>query len=471
VAPDRLFFPPKVALPFQAKVRSGLMGAAFAPDFLCPPGASECTWDDFTTLGLCADVRNVTADAAVRCNPSTEDGGFLAMVCDYTYVQKSNETHSVRMTFISGAIPIPSFITLSSDPSPTGTTRTTRKSTSTPTAVSSPPSPRPTTPVFTSPEESEVVVSILPISIRDAAPTQVAKRQLGGGSGNGNGTLHNSYDSLAVRLRPEALFPGQVSINPSYIESGQSPPVDVFYFAWEWCEKTLKDVSSSNGKLRIGNITTTRLQPLESQATTIMLTGYSDLNMALYGNAATGTRYQVGQASGARLEQLRDMFFTQAVSATGNTMDGALDFGMFVYQSDFAALVRNHADTVDNMLHTWEANMNVTNQTGRAFSSETFIRVRWPWIILPVAEAAGAAVLLALSIFATRHQPLLKDSALALLFYGPGKDEWPEEAQVQRFSGNGRPDARVYEKSAKGMIASLEEDNEGRMGFRTSSAK
>lgn len=55
---------------------------------------------------------------------------------------------------------------------------------------------------------------------------------------------------------------------------------------------------------------------------------------------------------------------------------------------------------------------------GQAFYEETYWKVPWPWITLPVVEVLVAASVLALSIVATNTHPLFKSSSLALLYHG-----------------------------------------------------
>jgi len=119
------------------------------------------------------------------------------------------------------------------------------------------------------------------------------------------------------------------------------------------------------------------------------------------------------------------MFFNQVVYASGgaNKMDGAIDFGQFVYPPQFRA-ASAQLRQVNNIVHEWGANLNITNVTDRVYTAETYVRMRWVWFILPLVETAAAVVLLAVSIAATRRQPLLKYLALTLLFYGPGWNEW-----------------------------------------------
>lgn len=52
---------------------------------------------------------------------------------------------------------------------------------------------------------------------------------------------------------------------------------------------------------------------------------------------------------------------------------------------------------------------------GKAFRTETYIHVRWPWIILPTFVVLASALLLLITTMATRHTVLWKNSLLPLL--------------------------------------------------------
>ncbi|KAL8294630.1 hypothetical protein RB597_007752 [Gaeumannomyces tritici] len=448
---DRFFFPPNVALPFQLKLRTGLLGGPFTPDFSCPAPASECEWADFSTLGLCADVRNVTADTMVSCKLQSSQRD---VVCEYTYHSVGGDSKGpLRMVYHNGDFhkpPQPSFVVLSSASArPMGD----RSGPGARTRVSSSAPGRTT----------DAVV---------ATDTEIDKRQLELES-MGSQSLQNSNFGLAVRIRGDAFNADSLSLNASTSQN-RPPPVDVFDYSWEWCEKTLRNVSARGGELHIGAMDVSPLPNMTQQGDVITVHGHSDGNTYVYSSNRSESKYLIGQMSHMRLRLVRELFFDQEVfsrsggDATNNAKDGLLDFGMFVYQSDLADLARRHAVTVDNMLHSRASNTNATMREGTAFVVETYVRVRWAWILLPVIEAVGTAVLLVACIILTRRRPLLKDSALALLFYGPGWDGLPDADRGREAGGWASADASALKQSADGLMASIEVDGEGRPGFVTS---
>ncbi|KAL8391932.1 hypothetical protein RB595_002223 [Gaeumannomyces hyphopodioides] len=452
---DRFFFPPSVALPFQIKLRTGLLGGSFTPDFSCPPPASECEWADFSTLGLCADVRNVTADTKVSCKLQQSQQG---VACEYTHDSvKGDPRLPMRMVYrnddFDRRLPEPSFVVVSSARPTT-------------TASKSGPSAKTRSSPSLSERSPGVVV---------ATDTQTDKRQLENFM-MASESLQSSKYGLAVRIRGDVFDADSLSRkSDTYIRQDRPPPVDVFDYSWQWCEKTLRNVSARGGELHIGDIQVEPLPAVTVQGDTVTIHGQSDDNMNIYSGKTTEARYMVGHMSHTRLKLVRELFFDQDVfsrdgggETTSNTKDGLLDFGMFIYQSNLTDLARRHAVTVDNLLHSRASNANATVREGTAFVVETYVRVRWAWILLPVIEAIGTAALLATSIVLTRRRPLLKDSALALLFYGPGWDGLPDADWGQEVGGWASADASALKGSANGLMASIEVDREGRPGFVTS---
>jgi len=122
------------------------------------------------------------------------------------------------------------------------------------------------------------------------------------------------------------------------------------------------------------------------------------------------------------------------------------------------------ADLADTLTHQIQSkdpgdNSNATVFYGDVFITETYFNVRWPWLIMPLAEALLAAILLIISILLTRGEPLLKSSVLALLVHG--LDGWTDdELEVEQ------PETgEKLEHLGKGMTARLGPDVNGRVKF------
>ncbi|KAI1082114.1 hypothetical protein F5B20DRAFT_534390 [Whalleya microplaca] len=59
-----------------------------------------------------------------------------------------------------------------------------------------------------------------------------------------------------------------------------------------------------------------------------------------------------------------------------------------LYNSDLVALSNNFAEAVTNQVRSLDPgdNLNDTMLPGTAYHQESFINVRWGWLILPLAE-------------------------------------------------------------------------------------
>ncbi|KAI0007464.1 hypothetical protein F4779DRAFT_591790 [Xylariaceae sp. FL0662B] len=135
--------------------------------------------------------------------------------------------------------------------------------------------------------------------------------------------------------------------------------------------------------------------------------------------------------------------------------------GFALQNSDLKTVITNIGETLTNQFRSNNPgdNYNASAITGTAFFNETYIHVRWPWMILPLGEVVLAAFLLTISIIITRNQPLLKDSLIALLanrLHG-----WSDE----ELDVSGQQTQTALDNLAEKMLAKLEADDKGRLRF------
>ena len=97
-----------------------------------------------------------------------------------------------------------------------------------------------------------------------------------------------------------------------------------------------------------------------------------------------------------------------------------LDIASFLYTADLETALPNLAAALTNQMRSVEPGDNTKAQQvrGTAFFSETYIHVRWGWLVLPMAEIMLVAALLVAVIVATRHETLVKESVVAYFVYG-----------------------------------------------------
>ncbi|KAI0119542.1 hypothetical protein F4814DRAFT_458766 [Daldinia grandis] len=136
-------------------------------------------------------------------------------------------------------------------------------------------------------------------------------------------------------------------------------------------------------------------------------------------------------------------------------------FGEFMYYTNLTNFTRNIEDTLTNQIRSSAPgdNKDALMWPGQAFHQETYWRVHWPWIILPVAEVLITAALLSVSIVLTRNQPLLKSSPLALLFHPLDGYEGDEPVHSMRES------IGKLEDLARGVYVEFREDDHGLLKF------
>ncbi|KAM0414680.1 hypothetical protein ACHAPT_013483 [Fusarium lateritium] len=105
---------------FQASILSALSGNVFQPYSSCPSPATRCEWPDFSSLGICSAVRNVTQKTTRECKGGKQgasnctytipltielpDGGRNTTI-SMNYIndtEKSDGNHILRTKFVHG---------------------------------------------------------------------------------------------------------------------------------------------------------------------------------------------------------------------------------------------------------------------------------------------------------------------------------------------------------------------------------
>lgn len=80
----------------EAALLNGAAGATGQPSFSCASPASRCTYDDFSTLGFCASVINMTERTTSSCQISPWTYAYLDCTYDFpnqsTYIGQSLST-------------------------------------------------------------------------------------------------------------------------------------------------------------------------------------------------------------------------------------------------------------------------------------------------------------------------------------------------------------------------------------------
>jgi hypothetical protein len=89
-------------LRLEAAVVNGIISTTFQPYFTCPQPATDCTWDDFTTLGVCRDFRDMSGKVWFNCTGSVN----TELACEY-FLDESNDGFTLSATYslASGTTP------------------------------------------------------------------------------------------------------------------------------------------------------------------------------------------------------------------------------------------------------------------------------------------------------------------------------------------------------------------------------
>ncbi|KAK7697374.1 hypothetical protein SLS64_013617 [Diaporthe eres] len=239
--------------------------------------------------------------------------------------------------------------------------------------------------------------------------------------------------------------------------SFQGYNAEVYSMSWNWCKKTFHNATASPSGLRHASVTT---QDLELFAENSLYAGLNP-SYAYYkepGSSAPDFNISISVDRGL-FAYITTLFTRELRSATRQgAVEDSLNLAEFMYLTDLANLTTNIADTLTAQLRSaGKDNTMAAAVEGRARYRETYYHVRWPWILVTVAEVVATAVLLGVSIILTRRQPLLKASSMALLAFG--LHGWTDE-EIQ---GVGAPVS--LDDSSKGMWARFGQDEEGYLKF------
>lgn len=241
------------------------------------------------------------------------------------------------------------------------------------------------------------------------------------------------------------------------------PQTEAYYSTWYWCEQTYKNVTADPGRITNADFTSEMLSPPDGLSNDEGLDGAQYL--PLIANS-TGHGFSISATSNnALFPYLYNLLTRDIVDMyphAGSDFDNdSLDLSTFLYTTDLKNFTENLAKTLTNQVRSIAPgdNSNATSFAGDVFIKEVYIRVRWPWLIIPLVETLTTAVLLVSCIMLSRHSRLLKTSLIALLVHG--LDGW----RADEINLPGSEDAEKLETMAEGMRARFMEDGDGRLQF------
>ncbi|KAH8693459.1 hypothetical protein GQ44DRAFT_832702 [Phaeosphaeriaceae sp. PMI808] len=207
---------------------------------------------------------------------------------------------------------------------------------------------------------------------------------------------------------------------------GRPPHLQVFYANISWCLKTYRNVSSRQGKLSgLDAVETKRLIDSEEGSTLAQRQrrppdpperDFGALNIFEINDNDEEYEYET------RENGCNSSFLVTRLS--DKCQPDRTGLGSVIRNNDPKSLVANVVNTLTNLIVSQD-NASRKILAGKAFGKETYVRVCWGWLALPLLEVLGTCILLVVTIISTRGMPLFKDSTLALLLHG--LEGWSED--------------------------------------------
>ncbi|KAI1757017.1 hypothetical protein F4782DRAFT_525785 [Xylaria castorea] len=387
-------------IPLQFAILNTLRGSTFDSYFTCPSKAVRCKWDSLTTLGVCSSWNSASV-ASDGCAISTTQyaPGMAWALCNYTRLDSHSETLQHRSEEY----------------------------------------PRQMNLTFVIPSVDMISYNKLFESHFLPGPLQ-SETEFG--------------EFWALKAPRSTNFSTQASFKP--------PEAEAFHASFWWCSRSFQGITVEPSGVKYVATSSERLSFLFKTSTNNTIDGGSTLT---YAANSTGLNYTLDQGAFESLaEYFHSLLGAEALDEF-SVIDrpSLLATGTLLYQQNLENITISIADTLTNILRSrvLDENANITDVTGRAVYGETYIRIQWVWLLLPLGETTFATLLFILSVAITSKQPLLKDSVLAYL------------ATAVRDGARRTPDLRItqwtsqqdLDRLAEGIVVKLESDEHGQFEF------
>ncbi|KAG6355710.1 hypothetical protein INS49_003674 [Diaporthe citri] len=252
-------------------------------------------------------------------------------------------------------------------------------------------------------------------------------------------------------------------VNDSRASLSDAPETEAYYSTWYWCEQTYQNVTAEPGRISNADFASEMLSRPDGVSNEQGLDGAEYLPLVAN---STGHGFNISATpNNVLFPYLYNLLTRDIVDMyphTGSDFDNnSLDLSTFLYTTDLKNFTANLAKTLTNQIRSAAPgdNNNATSFPGDVFIKEICIRVRWPWLIIPLVETLTTAVLLVSCIVLSRHSRLLKTSLIALLVHG--LDGW----SADEINLPDAEDSEKLETVAEGMRARFIADSDGRLRF------
>ncbi|KAI0539270.1 hypothetical protein GGR58DRAFT_243689 [Xylaria digitata] len=393
-------------IPLQFELLNTLRGFTFNSYFTCSSKAVRCEWDSLTTLGVCSSWNSASVASDGCAMTTTHAPGTISnatyAVCNYTL----SNPHSENPEFATAIYP------------------------------------------------QQINLTFRLPSVDFISGNKVFESHfIPGPYEYPSGTEFGEFWALK----------GPRSTNSSTQASFKPPEAEAFYASFWWCSKSFQGIAVDPSGVKY---TATSSERLSFLSNITINNGNKNSSIFNYAANSTGLNYTLDEGTFESLQEyFHSLLLAEASDEFGVFGDGSLlATGGLLYQQDLENITISIADTLTNVLRSrvLDENANITDATGRAVYDETYIRVQWVWLLLPLTETILVTFLFILSVVITSKQPLLKDSVLAYLAT-PLKDDAGKDLDLTITRSTSQQD---LDGLTEGVIVKLETDEQGRFGFR-----
>ncbi|KAI0390984.1 hypothetical protein F5Y17DRAFT_442346 [Xylariaceae sp. FL0594] len=357
-------------IPLQFNILNSLRGTTFSDFYSCPQRAKRCVWDSITTFGVCSTSHTNTSVPSSGCNiihPKVPRNSTFA-ACNYTI--SNHESANQALADASN------------------------------------------------PNTGTLTYRIPPVEHESANTVFTSVFRPG---------FYSKYDEFGEFIAWRAPPPsrnGSSIFNFTTPETFVPPNVDVFFGSLFWCSRTFTDITVSpttgsgpgSRSVTYGSQTSERLRLVSTTNLTSpnVLYNYETISNSA-STTADGNGVKKYSLEGGTYEGLALYFHTLLTSSAQDSLFAlanglALDTGTLLYlQPSLANTMSAIADTLTNLLRSTGSgtensvteNLNATTVAGRAWFDETYIRVRWIWLLPLVTEAGLVLIFFTLTVLKT----------------------------------------------------------------------
>lgn len=366
------------------------------PNFSCP--GDRCVWPDYTTLGVCSTVQNITSESKRNCSEVIVSNGDSVpglLECTYSLpplpVYEGYVYHDHDKTI---------FLELRND------------SRANPSLVSH---------------------SFTDWRLKPSGLTTTIFEIL---------TIEDNLADLVSGVGEDFPFP---------------PPVELHRAEFLFCTQTVRGLRSERSRLSHDSVETERLAYADFE-TEIRFRMARDGYITLK-DESSGKNYSYNWAGAGLLDVFLRHWLenveVKTVSSRKDTYGTAGPFGHLILGEGLESPVQNMATTLSTMMQSKDPgdNRNATMHRGDALVDEAYFNVRWPWIAVILTEVMAVVALLITTIAMTWQDDLPKDSAFAFLVHG--LHGWDDVRNPERET------VRTLGHMSERMVARLEDDAHG----------